>query len=678
MADISLNTKEFAGIALFFTIFWILFLGLTGTLISGYNVNAEEHQIYSHLNLIQEKSFIELAPGKILEEITGARYRPLESIRYFLKLYAFGDNFFLWNIYACLLGIISSCALYSFGRMIRFSQIQSIALVFITFIGPQTIVWWWRVLAETEASTLVALGLLFIAMSLRCKKYEEIYSWLFVVLVILASLCKEAFVLIIPAMMFLYTYLYAEFRETNLLEAIKLTLPKNIVLALAFIVHTLLILFITGVEGNGYAGFAGFDPRVYISALTSPFTLFAFSLPVVIFMVVLLSYVIRKDLGGFRDYILSLKYPIIFAGLLLLPQIILHAKNGFGRWYFLPSMFAIGILTIYMIAYVKPAQKLLKAFIAVLICGFLLVNGSIAYGGATEFAKEGQEVNFVLETILHETEPNSLILVVTNTRSVGWQNSERIYLKHYGRENIRYYLKHYGREEGSGIPWNLQADKANFWSIEDGEPEKVLYWQNNPWLVFLTDFSANPESNEIEKFKFSTANSVLDSYQKLLEINPKSVEALAAIGHIYATHYNDLETAFQLFEQAIDKNKGFGIHTLLEKIRNDPRVLVDGWDTAAYGGSWMSDESSMFIRNKNGASQLSFSANSYLQPQTLLVYQGDTLLLDTTVTPERTTYSIPIDGTEEVYVHMITPDGCVQVRDSGQCLSMYVTDVRLT
>jgi len=185
-------------------------------------------------------------------------------------------------------------------------------------------------------------------------------------------------------------------------------------------------------------------------------------------------------------------------------------------------------------------------------------------------------------------------------------------------------------------------------------------------------------SNEIEKFKFTSTAMVLDVYQRFLEEHPDSVEALTAIGHIYATHYNDLETAFQLFEQAIDKNKGFSIHTLLEKIRNDPRVLVDGWDTAAYGGSWMSDESSMFIRNKNGASQLSFSANSYLQPQTLLVYQGDTLLLDTIVTPKRTTYSVPIDGTEMVYVHMITPDGCVQVRDSGQCLSMYVTDVRLT
>jgi len=116
-----------------------------------------------------------------------------------------------------------------------------------------------------------------------------------------------------------------------------------------------------------------------------------------------------------------------------------------------------------------------------------------------------------------------------------------------------------------------------------------------------------------------------------------------------------------------------------EKLRNDPRTLMHGWHSKAYGGSWMSDESFMFIENKKNASQLSFSANSYKQPQTLLVYQDDELLLSTTVTPDRATYSAQINGNEGVYLHMVTPDGCVHVQDGeGECLSIYVTNVRLT
>jgi hypothetical protein len=222
------------------------------------------------------------------------------------------------------------------------------------------------------------------------------------------------------------------------LEALKLTLPENIILGLAFIAQSFVILFVTGLEGNGYAGFAGFNPDQYISLITSDSVLLTFSLPALIGLVVLVAYAMKKDLDGLKNYILTINYPIIFAGLLILPQIIMYAKSGMYERYLLPSMFAVGLLTIYMLKYASPTQKLLKATIIVLLCGFLVVNGYSAYIYADAFAKDGQETNTMLRAVLHETELNSMILVVSDPREIERSHSIKVYFRHSGRENIQY------------------------------------------------------------------------------------------------------------------------------------------------------------------------------------------------------------------------------------------------
>ena len=93
-----------------FLIFWFLFLILSGSLFSGYQL-VDDHEILTiHNQLVSSSNNVLLVSKNIITsdlEATG-RFRPFYYIHRILETRFFGTNFLLWHVYTGLLTVLTS------------------------------------------------------------------------------------------------------------------------------------------------------------------------------------------------------------------------------------------------------------------------------------------------------------------------------------------------------------------------------------------------------------------------------------------------------------------------------------------------------------------------------------------------------------------------------------------
>ena len=401
-----------------------LFLGLTGTLGSGYHFT-DDHEIITLKNDLKTESVFSVATQWIREDLN-SRYRPVYYFHRVVEARAFGDNFLLWSLWTAMLAFAAFASFYLAMRKLRFSYLQSLLFLMLSFLGPQMAVWWRLGPNETIGMVFLGLSLHFLA---SCEKQYTLNTALFCVSLIFASLSKESFTIIVPAFV-----AFKIWNERNLFNlSLKDVIRKNWLLLIPLLImlaNLCIIVFIVGTNGIGYAGV---DPGIF-NLVRGMSRIVAKAVNSTLSFVLILSstlgvlyYVWSKNqlLRFFRQIL----FPLGFAFLIVIPNLILYAKSGMGERYLLPSTIGIAFLIISINREIRVHYRWLANLI---IIAFLLLYIRPAYSTykyAKAFAEEGFQTSKFLSLVTANVQPNSNVLLVANPRyNFEWSYSLNTYL----------------------------------------------------------------------------------------------------------------------------------------------------------------------------------------------------------------------------------------------------------
>lgn len=173
------------------------FLYFTGTLTSGYHFIDDHSMISMKTSLDNSGSFLKTSLEYAKNDFN-IRFRPIFSIFYIFEVQIFGVNFFALSIFTGIMALFSFSFFYAGMRKLGQGWLLSIIFVLLMFLGPQSAIWWRLGTNETIAMFFLGLCFLFMAKCLDGEKYAA-NNILFVIFLSITSLCKESFIIIIPA-----------------------------------------------------------------------------------------------------------------------------------------------------------------------------------------------------------------------------------------------------------------------------------------------------------------------------------------------------------------------------------------------------------------------------------------------------------------------------------------------
>lgn len=333
-----MNRKGALAAFVFFSVFWFGVLYLSGSLTSGFHFT-DDHQIIGFSNSIDSVGFIDQAIGYIGGDISDkGRFLPLYDIHRLLEVKLFGTDFFMWAVYGWLLAVAASTCFAIFLLMTGFSLAEALLFPLLLFLGYQAGVWWRFGTAETIGMPL--LSFMLVVSAIAAKRPSALLDAAFVVLGVMLMLSKEAFILFVPAAVFLRIWAHQMINNAPWARAAMSSLVPGLVLLALAGADIVFIKFFVGTTGMGYAGYEGFSVAPFISALVNYlYASHAWLLPVG------LALFMAQKPGSRYDALLPV---LVFFCLALLPQALLHAKSGVSERYLLPGVFG-PVFTIVML-----------------------------------------------------------------------------------------------------------------------------------------------------------------------------------------------------------------------------------------------------------------------------------------------------------------------------------------
>ena len=405
--------KNFLYVVTIFISICILY-AVTKTQTSGYHLT-DDHEIIRLVNELSINSTFSVAKKWINEDF-GIRFRPLYYFHRVIEAKVFGNNFMAWSLYTSSLLIFSVLSFFLGMRKLAFSHAASLIFVLLIFIGPQMEIWWR--LGPNETLGIFFLSLSFYFLKSKNNKRFIIDSILFSVFLIAASLSKESFIIVIPSFVFLKITYDKDAFSLSWIES----LQKNSLLLIPLFLMVAELLFIVLYVGTNKIGYAGVEKTTALVFVQQFWkvsrAIFNNTLVGVMATYCLLFhgtiYYEAKDTKLLYKLFSRLKNPLLFAGLLLAPNILLHAKSGmFGR-YFLPSTVGSAFLLAAVFEAIPEQWKRLS----VSLCVFVLLISKNAVNISSEakaFAKEGRENKMLFEAISNNSSKNSKIILVADS-----------------------------------------------------------------------------------------------------------------------------------------------------------------------------------------------------------------------------------------------------------------------
>ena len=337
-------------------LFWFSILFFSGSLSSGYHF-VDDHQILEINQKLSSYNFsvLDVSKEMILDDFN-KRFRPLFYFYKVLETKLFGINFLFWSIYTGILAVMTSLFLYLFTKTVGFSPLESAVFSILPLLGKQSEIWWRLGTNETIGTFFMSLCLLFMGLSIYSKRRRLFFAIFFLISVVLMSLCKESFILLIPAILFWQIWLYKERNNLKWIGALK---NNSIILSLLFFIFTveiLIIKFYIGVNKVSYAGIEIFQPSKYFYTAIKLADQGSFRLILLVAIVLVVFYCNRSTLEICLNNFI---YPLILLLLICIPQIILYAKTGFWARYIMPGFLGYFVFIIYMLKFIRTNKNTL-------------------------------------------------------------------------------------------------------------------------------------------------------------------------------------------------------------------------------------------------------------------------------------------------------------------------------
>jgi len=414
---------------------WLAILVFTGTVQSGYHL-MDDHMFYTVNDEIQNSGLFQTISRNLGEDFT-IRFRPLYWIIKILSIQILGRTLILHSISLLILVVLTNLVLYRSLANLGLTQLQSLLTSLLILVGYQSSIWWMLGPAETYAVIFLTIALYEISVYV---KYSQAYrKFVFIFLLLIASLIKESFLLLIPGLVLAIIFLDKKLYSCTLWKAIK---HNAWFITTSAVIFCVVVYFIVFKVGTNQLGYAGIDQQSgVIVYLKSVGVLLKDKGLWLLGIGVLINLVFAEDKPMVLIYLIQLLL-VLFC--LLLPQYILYARSGFESRYLHPSYFVLGlgfgILLLLGNYYSRliSYKKQLFLFLCVLFLGARLLLNAMPM--AIEFATEGEQFKELIQSIKNYKEPIEITLISDPGRDYEPNVGVATYLQSELGVTVRYFV----------------------------------------------------------------------------------------------------------------------------------------------------------------------------------------------------------------------------------------------
>jgi len=342
-----------------FGLLWYFIFSSTGMFKAGFNYLVVDHmfieEYFKPFNLLTTiyQSFIE-EPIKYNE-----RFFPVYTFLFRTVPHLYGLNPITYYISSLIICISTSISFYIFGKLNKFSILESILFSALIALGEQSSSHAYIFpFPESTATFLLSLGLIFAEISAIYKNNtKNILNSLFILFSMLAALNKESYILMLPALAFYKVWFESAVNNISLTKSLK-NQKISIGILLIFFATIIAYIKLKHFTGQGYAGVDQTSFSIqHISELLSFLVFHSFLIEAVIIGSIFLFF--SKDN---KKNILNHKFSyLVFSGLIVLPQFVLFLKTGMNgnTHYLLPLVIGLAFLAIYPMRSIKNINNLL-------------------------------------------------------------------------------------------------------------------------------------------------------------------------------------------------------------------------------------------------------------------------------------------------------------------------------
>ncbi len=368
---------------------WFAILLISGTPFSGYHFT-DNHDIVVINNQLNEVSSVAAVATDWIKKDLRIRFRPALFANYVIETKLFRLDFTRWSLWLAAVSLLTIGFLFAFSQRAGFSPLESAIVAISSLLGPHSAAWWKLGLGEPFGMLALAVALWALTVRIHAVRRRMFYGSIYVVSTIAMTLFKESFILIVPAIVFWSVWLQREKTSSTWRQALRANLPSAIILMAVAITELAFIVLRVGTTKIGYAGVSGFQPLPYLRAFAQ--VAFSRGVGLIIAAGLVLAAAARPDGGPWQRLqrvLADMWAPIVLALLIVLPQVVLHAKSGFYERFYLPGLWGCVVLAAYVLKYLRaqaPAGAGVArgdrwlAWSAIAIGCALLVGGTVLLG----------------------------------------------------------------------------------------------------------------------------------------------------------------------------------------------------------------------------------------------------------------------------------------------------------
>lgn len=393
---------------------WV-FVFATHTLFSGFHLS-DDQILISFNDHLHKQSFFSAAYWEIKDDLF-IRFRPL-AIFYYVTLAKWPyPNFTLIAFLVSLQAILTCYFFYRFARYLKCGIVLSFLFPLFVLCGNQGVIFWRNCINETFAMFLLSISFFYLGKILNCKNGQRKNLFLFCLFLLLSTLTKESFIILVPAVLFLK--LWQE--SLHLKKEFFFSAKQNIKLIIFFtivVITEIAIIFYYKNQSNRFIEYVGVDENTFkLSNLFISLVRLWITKGYLIIVLPAMAYILfvknkynhNKDI---RSFFLPLALLFLF---ITIPQILLYSKSLIFERYLLPGTLAgalaVLFVQLYILRYLSVFKFLNKIFLpASSVLLFLQVI--LMTKGAISYAATGYEVKQMLTTIMQHTKPTDTILLV--------------------------------------------------------------------------------------------------------------------------------------------------------------------------------------------------------------------------------------------------------------------------
>lgn len=449
-----------------------LFLLITRIAISGYHF-VDDHEIIKIRSELSTSSLSVVTVKWVKEDLSSnTRFRPVYYIFRVFETKLFGSDFLLWSIFNGVLCCLALVFSYLSMRKLKFSIQESILFVIITYVGPQSSVWWR--LGPVESLGMVFLSLSFFFMIKSQSRKNCMDNLLFILFLTLASLTKESFIIIIPALLFFKIC----WEKESVWSSLKESMLRNMLLIIPLLIMFTELCIIKFYVGTGYSGLDSDLGEIIPSILATIFRFFKTYLNLLAAVIILMIFCIffRKRPAIFNTLALT------FFIMIIIPNVILYSKTGLMERYLLPVTFGLAFLVITIINGIDKKEILLKkiAFVLILVSFLPYMVNSI--NEALSFSKEGLATKKLLSAVsANNNNSEGTLLIADPVDSYEISVSLKTYLFYEDKINLFGYELLRNEKSESEKPY-IAGWKSYFegrlYANMSSEPELLVFLDN--------------------------------------------------------------------------------------------------------------------------------------------------------------------------------------------------------